>query len=112
MVENLLLTGIDYGEILAWMQCTIVGPARRVVDAMPLATDADIDAAILNISLNDGHVFPVAYQLRKRRIPFLFASGYDRSAIPQDLRDAPLLTKPIDADVFAAAVRDLLALRR
>ena len=42
----------------------------------PLARDADIDAAILDVNLDGQESFPAAEILLERNIPFVFASGY------------------------------------
>ncbi|KIT16893.1 response regulator [Jannaschia aquimarina] len=54
-----------------------------------------IDAAILDMRLPDGDSTPLAEDLTRRRIPFLFHSGHTR---PEDVAerfpDAPALSKP------------------
>ena len=74
--------------------------AGRLVDALRQA-DQDFDGAVLDINLGGDAVYPVAAALRKRDVPFLFATAYGQPAIPEDFRDAPVLQKPY-------AVQDLM----
>ena len=53
-----------------------------------------IDFAFLDIDMPDGKIFPVAAELRRRRVPFVFVSGELLSEVPAMLRDAPFISKP------------------
>jgi DNA-binding response OmpR family regulator len=77
----------------AWFD--VIGPAPTVQDGMRLADRAELAGAILDINLGDHHVFPLARHLRGRDVPFVFVSGYDSSILPEDMRAAPLISKPV-----------------
>ncbi len=85
----------------------MVGPVSRLSAALEIAGEARLDGAILDINLAGENSFPVARLLRKRRVPFLFLTGYtDISFVPPDLRDVPRLFKPFgDYEVAAVAGR-------
>ena len=70
--------------------------AARVRGALQLGQDphTHLDAALLDITLVDGEVYPVAAQLRKRGVPFLFVTGHNVSELPPDFADCPILPKP------------------
>ncbi len=53
-----------------------------------------IDFAFLDIDLPDGKIFPVAAELRRRNIPFVFVSGALLHEIPVMLQDVPFISKP------------------
>ena len=55
-----------------------------------------IDLALLDINLGNESSFAVARKLKQESIPFVFVTGYKRDALPSDLADDPLLTKPIN----------------
>jgi hypothetical protein len=59
-----------------------------------LVQDETLDAAILDVSIRGGKVYPAAEQLAARGIPFVLASGYGDWLLPESLRDQPRLTKP------------------
>ncbi|MFN3891457.1 MAG: response regulator [Beijerinckiaceae bacterium] len=53
-----------------------------------------IDFAFLDIDMPDGKIFPVAADLRRRGVPFVFVSGALLNEIPAMLRDVPFISKP------------------
>ena len=48
-------------------------------------------AALLDVNLAGEKVFPVADQLRRRGVPFAFASGYGLDGLRPDLKDVPMI---------------------
>jgi DNA-binding response OmpR family regulator len=85
----------------------IVGPVATLEKALKLAEEEEFDAAILDVTIRGGKVFPVAELLLRRGIPFVFASGYGDWALPEELRDKPRLTKPFTIGELEAQVRRL-----
>jgi len=75
--------------------------------ALKLAGEEEFDAAILDVTIRGGKVYPVAELLLKRGIPFVFASGYGDWALPEELRDNPRLTKPFTAAALDEQLRSL-----
>jgi PAS domain S-box-containing protein len=72
----------------------VIGPALTLADGLSLA-EAEIDAALIDVSLGRDTSAPIAERLMQRSIPFAFATGYSDSAIlPQHLRNVPRLSKP------------------
>jgi hypothetical protein len=57
-------------------------------------------------------VAPVADLLAERDIPFIFASGYGRSALPASYKERPLLAKPYAAFELRAALLEAVAAAR
>ena len=53
----------------------IVGPVATLEKALKLAEEEEFDAAILDVTIRGGNVYPVAELLLARGIPFVFASG-------------------------------------
>lgn len=94
VVEDEMLIALEIEDALRDLGCAIVGPAARLDEALQLAAEEAIEAAILDITIRGGHVYPVAARLAARGIPFLLASGYGNWALPADLQDRPRLTKP------------------
>ena len=76
----------------------VVGPFSRVSDALSALERGDVDAAVLDISLRDGDVQPVADALSAQEVPFvLFTGGSVRPSLLGDLK-APVVEKPATAD--------------
>ncbi|WP_456998735.1 response regulator [Lysobacter sp. HA18] len=75
----------------------IVGPVGSVEAALKLIADApEIDAAILDVNLGGEAVYPIADALAARDVPFVFASGYEREALPERYRSVDVCAKPVD----------------
>ncbi len=99
LVEDMLL---DLGV-------EVVGPVARMEEALGLARDGEIEAALLDININGQFTYPVADILRARGIPVVFATGYGSSALPERFRGTPTLHKPFDRHSFAQAIEAALA---
>lgn len=63
------------------------------------------DFAVLDIKLVDETSYELALELKRRGVPFLFISGYDRTR--SDFADAILLQKPFSRDALLGAIADL-----
>jgi DNA-binding response OmpR family regulator len=83
--------------------------AARVAGAMKLAEVESIDAAILDVNLAGKEVFPVADELRRRGVPFMFASGYGERGLPGAFRNSPVLQKPYDPVALEAMLSSVIA---
>ena len=94
-------------ETLQELGCVVVGPVSTLDAALRLAREATLDAAILDVTIRGGHVYPVAQELRARGVPFALASGYGDWALPEAVQDRPRLTKPFTPRELAAQVRRL-----
>jgi DNA-binding response OmpR family regulator len=83
--------------------------AARVSAALEMAGGSSIDAAILDVNVAGTEVFPVADELRRRGVPFMFASGYGERGLPGEFRDYPILQKPYDPAALGTMLRNVLA---
>lgn len=109
VVEDEYLLASDISAALRQAGSTIVGPFASVADALEvLARQPEIDGAVLDINIRGEKVFPVADELRRRGVPFVFTTGYDSAALAEAYSEAPRWEKPFDA---ADLVGDLAFLR-
>lgn len=78
----------------------VVGPASTVVEALAYLESAPLAGAILDVNLADRDVTPVALELARRKVPFVFHTSM---GVPPILRSTlptvPVLMKPIAAGV-------------
>ncbi len=109
IVEDEPLLAETLSDLLVDAGCQPVGPAANVGEALRLIEQSPIDVAILDIRLMHETSFPVAYALRRRGIPLMFLTAYQRRNLPVDLSDAVLIEKPFKAPVLLAAVRRALS---
>jgi DNA-binding response OmpR family regulator len=105
VVEDEMLIAIMIEDAVQDSGGKIVGPAATLENALKLAEEEEFDAAILDVTIRGGKVYPVAELLLKRGIPFAFASGYGDWALPEELRDKPRLTKPFTAAALDEQLR-------
>ena len=107
VVEDDMLIAIHIEEALQNLGCVVVGPVAKLDAALRMADSEDLDAAILDVNIRGGPVFPVAERLRARGIPFALASGYGDWALPEAFRNQPRLTKPFTEQELGAQVLSL-----
>jgi DNA-binding NarL/FixJ family response regulator len=105
LVEDEALLSMMLEEFLEEFGCTVVATAARLDDAMAKATVFAGDVGMLDINLAGEMSYPVAQLLQSRKIPFLFATGYGTDGLPDDLKDATVLSKPFRAVQLYRALR-------
>lgn len=86
----------------------VVGPVGDLDEALALARDAAIDAAVLDVNLAGKPSHVVADVLAARGVPFLFATGYGNHAVIAAHADAPVIAKPFRLGALIAAIEGLL----
>ena len=107
VVEDDLAIAVLIEEVLQDLGCVVVGPVGKLDAALRLASDEALDAAILDVTIRGGKVFPVVRLLQDRGVPFALASGYGDWALPEALQNQPRLVKPFTAGDLMAQVRAL-----
>jgi CheY-like chemotaxis protein len=96
VVEDEYFLADDLVGLLRDTGLDVVGPVGTLDEAERLVAEERIDCAILDINLRGQMAFPVADRLGEAGIPFIFATGYSRAAVPDRFRDVPHLEKPIE----------------
>jgi DNA-binding response OmpR family regulator len=96
VVEDDYLLATDICRELRELGATVLGPAPTPFYAVQLIGRRKIDAAVLDVRLHGTTVFDVADLLKSQGVPILFATAYNRKALPARFRQASLLEKPLD----------------
>jgi CheY-like chemotaxis protein len=110
VVEDEYFLADDIGNALRTLGAEIAGPVGHIEDAVEMLHDGGaLDAAVLDVNIRSEPIFPIARELRARRVPFVFTTGYDRISIEPEFQDVPLWEKPID---IVAMVQNLASLVR
>jgi CheY-like chemotaxis protein len=109
VVEDQILVYMYLAAILTEIGCRVVGPATTVASALEIVRSHILEGAVLDINMRGEYSFPVARELRARRIPFFFTTGHSDAILPDDLQGVPCLTKPVSMHAFAELVRDMFA---
>jgi CheY-like chemotaxis protein len=108
LVEDEAVIAFAVEDMLLDLGCEVVGPAFHLEDAIGLASTAPIDAAILDVNLNNQRSYAVADELKRRGIPFLFATGYAEGGVNWDGMEVDVLPKPYRKEQIAAALGRML----
>ncbi|TJX01027.1 MAG: response regulator [Mesorhizobium sp.] len=95
IVEDDWVLAGDLAKYFGNMGAVVLGPAATVEHASMHTELAE--AAILDVNLNGRRVFPIADELMRRGVPFVFFSGDEDIIIPERLRHASNLRKSSDS---------------
>lgn len=102
VVEDEYMIAADLARILEDRGVDVIGPAGSIEDALELlVADDRIDGAVLDLNLRGEHAYAIADALRERKVPFIFATGYDAWSIPEAYAQVPRLEKPVDPRALA-----------
>ena len=86
-----------------------VTTATTVAEGLSATAADGFDAAVLDVRLPDGEVFPVATALTERRVPLVFHSGHIRAEdVSLQFPAALTLSKPAREEALINAVRRLV----
>ncbi|MGF9567284.1 HWE histidine kinase domain-containing protein [Neorhizobium sp. BT27B] len=108
LVEDQMLVAADVETMLADHGISKVTTAPSASEALRRLRDFTPDVAILDVNLGSETSLPIAEELTRRNVPFVFATGYsDRAIIPASF-DAPVVRKPYEAAALISAVMRVL----
>lgn len=108
LVEDEMMVAMLLEAVLENEGCkvTCVGHLEQ---ATQLATEREIDAAILDVNLHGHRSYAVADALIAREIPFVFATGYGDVDLMTFYPTRPVLTKPYQPDILIRILTSLIA---
>jgi len=110
VVEDEPLVALLVTDILEEAGCVVVGPAYDVATAMSLLEADPPDVAVLDINLGKNQTSaPVADELDRAGVPFMYATGYGESALRQQDRNKPRIDKPFEKQTLWRALGLCLA---
>jgi CheY-like chemotaxis protein len=112
IAEDNLFAALELEQTLLAFGCQPVGPVARLDQAMSLASQEDLDGALLDVELQGQLVFAVAEELERRHIPMIFASGYGTDDVfPAAFVHHPRLSKPFGEEDVRRALAAMVARR-
>ena len=109
IVEDEFIIGLMLKKEIALVGGTSIGPVTSVSDALKEIESQIIHVAVLDAKLVDGTSAELAGRLEDRRIPYLVVSGYDKTGLPEGLRSAPFIAKPVSVPLLMEAIQRLKA---
>ena len=98
IVEDMLLVADEINYQLRVIGCEVIGPCSNVADARLAIERQNPEAALVDVNLRGESGFPIADELCKRNVPFLFMTGYDSAYLPTEYRRFDCIQKPFTAD--------------
>ena len=111
LVEDQSLIALDAEAMLLDLGVGTVDTFAAVDGALSWLASASPDVAVLDINLGAATAFPIAEELRRRAIPFLFTTGYGDSArLPSGFSGAVIVAKPYTPEALQAALAKCLAI--
>ena len=109
VVEDDFLISTELDMILADAGATVVGPCHTVAQAEGVIENNRISAAILDFRLGLETTLPVAAQLHRHGIPFVFFTGQiNMQQIESACPGAKVISKPFQRRTIVAALADVL----
>jgi CheY-like chemotaxis protein len=107
LVEDQMIVAMQIEDMLRAAGCEVVGPVGTLQEAIALAHREALDLAVLDVNLDGEKVYPAAEELRARGIPFVLATGYGESTLPEKWRNQPRLSKPFRREQLEQLLRSV-----
>lgn len=108
LVEDEVMIRMMVADMLEELGYKIAAEAGEIAEAIRLVQSTDFDLAILDVNVNGKVISPVADLIKARNRPFIFATGYGSSGLPEEYRDRPSLQKPFQIETLARAIDNAL----
>jgi len=108
VVEDEFLVALELEAILSAGGLEVLGPASTVVAALEIIAERRPDAAVLDVNLRGESVTPVAVSLRRLEVPFVLATAYRADDLPDALRGAVNMGKPVDSRSVVSTLKAML----
>ncbi|MCM2291012.1 GAF domain-containing protein [Allorhizobium sp. BGMRC 0089] len=109
IVEDQMLIAMDAEMMLNDAGFSDVITARSAAEALHKLGPRRPTVAIVDINLGDHTSLPVAEELYRRGIPFVFATGYaERNTIPPHFSAIAIVNKPYDPSSLIGAIKTAL----
>lgn len=114
VVDDQALIALDLQAELEDRGAVVVGPYFGLASAMnAIVVGGGIDAAILDVDLGDGDVFPLADRLTEGGVPFVFHTGHgDLDELQARYGQVTVLLKPSRPQDVASHLRSAIAAAR
>jgi CheY-like chemotaxis protein len=113
LVEDEAMVAMLMEGMLDGLGCQRVEWVTSVSAALQALERGEYDGALLDVNLSGAAVYPVAEALASRKLPFVFVSGYGRTAeVHPRFPHAAVLKKPFDSGDLASIIKKEIASAR
>ena len=107
VLEDEYLLASDLMDALIAIGAEVIGPISQLDRAQDQLAAGGFDVAVVDINLRGNETYPIADQLQRAGVPFLFATGYSEKLIPIRFRDVTRWEKPYDVSGLVEDLREL-----
>jgi CheY-like chemotaxis protein len=115
VVEDEVLVSLDMAALLGAEGAEVIS-ARTLREAFAASLHVPISVAILDVNLGSADCGPICRELARRKVPFIFYTGYRTGGVLEEFPRASILAKPATKDqlldCLAGAMSDHLPRRR
>ena len=108
LVEDEPLVALMIEQLIGTLGHAVAGPHVTLAQARDAVDGEDFTGAILDVNLAGELVFPIADILARRRVPFVFTTGYGPEHIPPRFSHIPCLSKPLEAHMLTQFLADAI----
>src|ERR1700754_3661899 len=108
LVEDEVMIRMMVADMLEELGYSVAGEAGEIGEAIRLVQSTEFDLAILDVNVNGKVISPVADLIKARNRPFIFATGYGPSGLPEEYRDRPALQKPFQLETLGKMIDSTL----
>jgi len=108
LVEDEVMIRMMVADMLEELGYKVAAEAGDIEEAIWLARSIEFDVAILDVNVNGKVISPVADLIKAKGRPFIFATGYGSSGLPERYRDRPALQKPFMAEALSKTIELVL----
>ena len=114
LLEDEFLIALDVEQVCHDEGCADVLTCREVAEIeAALGNGKTFDVAIIDVMIGEKTTLPLAATLRKRGLPFIFATGLSRNEDTfRDFPDVPVVTKPYANHQLISAMHSAIASKR
>jgi CheY-like chemotaxis protein len=110
VVEDEMLVALALSAGLQDADAEVVASTGSANEALAIIESQRLDGALLDANLKGRPVDDIAAALTRRKVPFVFVTGYGRESLPRAFATAPLLAKPFSQAQLLEAATQLVEL--
>jgi PAS domain S-box-containing protein len=108
VLEDDYYVASDVASTLRGAGADVVGPFPLSGPAIEAVRQGGLTGAVVDINLGSGPSFETAHALGQAGVPFIFLTGYDQRAIPDEFDGIPRLEKPVEPRRIVRALDSLI----
>lgn len=108
VLEDDLLNALLIEDTLQFAGHQVVGPAKTIPQALTLLDNREIDAAILDLQIDEKVSFDVGRRLDELKIPWAITTAHAPSFILPQFSHVDVLVKPFTVGALLQLIADLL----